>query len=832
MKMKLLVAQGVILLFACFSVTAFVSSASAAPSLWIQRTPTSGQFNNGLISPTGPGITEATTKLYYLSSSQATSRPRAGMTLRGSGFEPNKSVAFGIVGQQGEPTEPWGTGNVSLPAPITADENGEFEYSMIFSRAAPSSYNKFDGFGGEKLIVYPRYLDTAGDDNPDGRIPGVQVTLTITPTVIVLPRTLNPITMYAGADYGFSPYTGDGGVAAMIIDDSSRAVRLAIAGMTLREAGRELSRENDTWTLPNGVTASSNVDNSYIVLRTPSSGAAEELGETFSIFGTGASVIDDGFASVVGFPKTSDTQIATFNLQVKKSGRSIRPKFDSLTFTNNETANASIEFKADPSNLTISDLRIVNPETGEKTSSLTAFGGLVLTTDPEYRQVSFSGVPSLEGGTGEATYQVVWITTDGEELPSSIKVNVSIGNVYVPSHNDTLIGDGYPEFWTKGETVEGGRNVSVSGADGESIPVILTVDSSAAELEGLDVTVQDNKRIVINGVPTFSGEKTFYVNISLDPTGQVSGTISPNRIPFTVFVDDAVYQLSFDTEKLSVPVGKAVHSNVHLFTEPKYERDMTPRDFILSGEGVTRNENGFWSWNGLEIASWINTATWSIWLEISGTAKEDASVELTYAPRRGNNMSSASFTIEAHKDENIPEVPDTAAIPNADDPVVTASDDVRIENPVAGETTKIVYVISENVSETINNTNHTYNNYVNVQTVVLQLPDGRTIPLSDLNDNTVINPFTGAPNSYYFDRANGQVVVYVTPEEVGDYVCHIYFRDPTGLKVQPVNLPVSVTKNYYNVTTINKGGGGCNAGISGLALLLAALVLTCGRRGR
>jgi hypothetical protein len=841
MKINPLGARVVVVLLACFIAIMSVSSAFADPALWIQGTPTSGQFNNGLINPTGPGISEASTKLYYLSSSTPTSRPWVGLVLRGTGFEPNRSVAFGIVGQKGDPTEPWGTGTVSLPAPVTTDENGEFEYNVTFARASPSSYNKFDGYGGEKLIVYPRYPENAGDGNPDGRIPGVQITLTIRPTVIVLPRILDTITMYTGTDYSFSDSGEDSGVAStasMIIDDSSRQVRLAIAGMTLRGAGNaELPREGNGWILPNGVMASSNADSSYLILRTPESGVTEGLSETFSIFGTGASVVGDGFASVVGFPKTADTQIATFKLQVEKSGRNITPNFDLVTFTNNETANAAIEFAANPPNLAIGDLKIVDPDTGEKVSSLTVLGGLVITAAPGRRQVSFSGVPSLEEGEGSGSYQVVWITTDGEEISSSIDVDVSTGDVYVPGHNVTLIGDGDPEFWQTGKPVEATqRKIWITrNSEMVDVPVILTVDS--AELDGLNVAAaDDNTGITITGAPNFSGEKTFYVNVALDPTGGVSGTISPNRVSFTVFADDADYQLDFDTKKVSVPVGKEMSANVNLLVEPKYEKDSIPRAFSLSVDGAPlSNEDGSWHWNGLKITDWLNTATWNGWLEISGTAEQEGSVEFVYAPTRGDNMSSTSFTIEAHKDEDIEDIsetPESEAVTNPDAPVVMASDDVRIENPVAGETTKIIYIISDDVGGVTNN--YTTNNYVNIQTVNLQSPDGSTIPLANLNDNTVADPFRGTPNSYYFDRVNKQVIVYVTPEKAGDYVCHIYYegRDPTKLNVHPVTLPVTVTKEYYN-TKKESGGGGCDAGTSaGGALLLAVIALARRKRAK
>jgi hypothetical protein len=328
---------------------------------------------------------------------------------------------------------------------------------------------------------------------------------------------------------------------------------------------------------------------------------------------------------------------------------------------------------------------------------------------------------------------------------------------------------------------------------------------------------------VITGTPNFSGEKTFYVNIALDPTGGVSGTISPNRVPFTVFADDAVYQLDFDTKKVSVPVGKEMSTNVNLLIEPKYERDSIPRNFSLSVDGVPlSNEDGSWHWNGLTITDWLNAATWNGWLEISGTAEQEGSAEFVYAPTRGDNMSSTSFTIEAHKDEAIAEAPAEGAVANTDDPVVTTSDDLRIVNPVVGETTKVIYVVSGDTGGVTNN--YYNNNYVNIQTVNLQSPDGKTIPLSNLNDNTVVDPFAGAPNSYYFDRVNREVVVYMTPERRGEYVCNIYFEghDPTKLNVHPVNFTVTVAKEEYRNTTKTESGGGCDAG-AGLVLSFAAL---------
>ncbi|MDR0648365.1 MAG: hypothetical protein LBF92_03425, partial [Synergistaceae bacterium] len=573
MKMKP-VAVPVIVLLASFlaAIAPCTPAMAASPSLWISGTPASGQFNNGLISPVGPDATAPSTKLYYLSSSSPSSRPRVGLTLRGAGFEPDTSVGFGIEGKQNEPTEPWGTGTYSLPAPVMTDSNGDFEYSVTFSRASPSAYNKFDVDGGEKLIIYPTYPNDKSSENPDGRIDGVQVALTIHPTVILLPRALDAVTMYAGTDYSISGAEDNGVASMIIIDDSSRQVRLAVAGMSLRGPGNaNIPRENETWRLSNGVTAAANADNSYIVLRTPESGVSGEMNGMFSVLGTGASVVSDGFASVAGFPKTSEALIATFSLQVKKSDRSASPEHSSFVFKNNEAVNASVifetTFNTTPQNLAIGDLLIVDPATKQRVKSLSVLGGLVMTADSGRRAVTFSGTPVIEGGEGEGSYDVVWITTDGEALPSTIDVNVSAGDVYAPGYTDDVIGDGYiPEsrpYWRTGKSVpETPRGIRVLKADGSEVPLKLTVDDDHG-LEGLDIKVNsDNKGITISGTPTFSGLKTFYVNVAIDPAGGVSGTVSPNRVPFSVFVDDATYQLSFDKEKLEVPVGKEFNANV------------------------------------------------------------------------------------------------------------------------------------------------------------------------------------------------------------------------------------------------------------------------------
>ena len=121
------------------------------------------------------------------------------------------------------------------------------------------------------------------------------------------------------------------------------------------------------------------------------------------------------------------------------------------------------------------------------------------------------------------------------------------------------------------------------------------------------------------------------------------------------------------------------------------------------------------------------------------------------------------------------------------------------------------------MSETVNN----YYNYVNIQTVNLQLPDGSVVQLSNLNDNTVADPFGGTQTAYYFDRANGHVIVFVTPEPAVDYLCKIYFKDSTKLNMQPINFTVTETKNYYYTDT--SGGGGCDLGIDvGFAAVLLA----------
>jgi hypothetical protein len=830
-KIKLILTPVVVLLLAFVVALASQSSASAAPSMWISGTPASGQFNNGVISPTGQGVTEASTKLYYLSSSQATSRPSVGLTLSGSGFEPNKSVGFGVEGVQGEPTEPWGTGNLSLQDPIKTDGNGGFEYSVPFSRAAPSAYNKFDSYGGEKLVIYPVYAETKQDISPDRRIAGVQVTLTVRPTVIVLPRELDPITIYAGADYSFS--AKDSGVASMIIDDSSRQVRLAVAGISMRGPGNTaLPKKNDAWQLSNGVTVSPNADNSQIVFRTTESGVSGELSETFSILGTGASVINDGYARVVGFPKTSDAQIATFNLIVKKTDRSVSPELDSFTFTNNKTANDSVTFKATPPNLAIKDLLIVDPLTKQRQSSIETLGGLVLTANPGPIEptVTFSGVPKIDGGTDSGSYEVVWVTTDGEELASSINVEISTGDVYALMYDANVIGGGVYEYWQKGVAVTPTRRAVLARSGAIEAPVRLTVEN-AEGLDGIDIE-SDNRWITLSGTPNFSGEKTFYVNVAL--ADGVSGTLSQKRVPFTVFADDAVYQLSFDREKIEVPVGKELSANVNMLTEPRYEGDIVFRAFTLTGDGVTSTGYGGGEWNGLTITGYVNIATKNTWLEVSGKAEREGTVELTYAPTRGSNMSSAKLTIAAHKDEDVADTPaETEVVTNADDPIVTTSGDVRYETPTAGETTKIIYIISNDVSQTGGGT--TVNNYINIQAVNLALPDGTLIPLSNLNDNdTAAGPYTGAPNSYYFDRASGQIILYVTPETAGDYRCNVYYKDSTAMRVQPINLIVTETTNYYYTET-KGGGGGCSTGTAvGLAAMsmTAAVLIGARRRNR
>ncbi|MDR1978348.1 MAG: hypothetical protein LBQ42_06410 [Synergistaceae bacterium] len=819
MKMKKFAARAV-MLFLVFLLTTPLSPASADPSLVFSGTPASGQYNSGLVSPTGTN--EANVKMYYLASSAPTSRPKVGMIVRGEGFEPGRTVGFGV---DPATTEPWS--NTALPAgtpPATVEADGSFTYSMNFGRYTTSSYGKFSV---EKLILYPKYLDDATADN-DGRIPGVTLTLNITPTVVVLPRTLESVVLYTGTNYAFIDEYSDNGVARMIIDDSSRQVQLAVGGMTLRDDAGDLPGSNGTWSLPNGVTVSPNADSSYIVLRTPASGVGDSLNETLTVLGTGAAVVNDGFAAVAGFPKNTQTQIVTFNLRVTGSERSIRPKFDTVTFTNNEASSASIEFETTPPNLTVSAFQIVDPDTGEKVQALTTAGGLLIEPDAERQipRVSFSGVPTVAGGSSQSSYNVVWTTNDGEELTAVINVNISTGSVYRPGYTTDIIGDGYPDFWQKGTPIEDVlREIHVRGADGSDVPVILEVDENGESFDGLSITANsDNKGIAISGTPNFAGMKTFYVHVSMDPSGGVSGTISPNRVPFTIFVDDAYYERSFAQETLNVPVGEKFAANINEITSPTYDRDIIPRDFEITGEGVVFDDSEYvWKWNGLSITSMMNVATWNCWIEISGEALEEGKTVLTLAPRRGSNMTSASMTIEAHKNEDV-DTSEEPVVINEDKPVLVTSDDQQVVAPAPGETTKIVYILSDDVD---------INNYINVQTINMLLPDGNTVQLDHLNDNTVVDPFAGGvPNSYYVDRVNRTIVIYVTPETTGDYTYNVFFDDTTTLSKRPIVVKVEETSNNYETTT--SGGGGCDAaGIGGFAAIsLAAISLAASPRGK
>jgi hypothetical protein len=177
-------------------------------------------------------------------------------------------------------------------------------------------------------------------------------------------------------------------------------------------------------------------------------------------------------------------------------------------------------------------------------------------------------------------------------------------------------------------------------------------------------------------------------------------------------------------------------------------------------------------------------------------------------------------------------------IANEDAPEIVTSDDQKVDLPPAGETTKIVYVIS---GDTVGDSYYYdyYNYYVNIQTVNMVLPDGSTIPLSNLNDNTAVNPYGGQANYYYVDRSNRQIVIYLTPETAdADYTFNVYYKDANTLdteahdtatlnKKQLVVRTQDTTYNYY------KKSGGCDAGVAAgfAAVSLAAAALIRRKRG-
>ncbi|MDR0649001.1 MAG: hypothetical protein LBF92_06670, partial [Synergistaceae bacterium] len=104
---------------------------------------------------------------------------------------------------------------------------------------------------------------------------------------------------------------------------------------------------------------------------------------------------------------------------------------------------------------------------------------------------------------------------------------------------------------------------------------------------------------------------------------------------------------------------------------------------------------------------------------------------------------------------------------------------------------------------------------------------GTEIPLSNLNDNpTAAGSYSGAPNTYYFDRASGQIILYVTPEVIGEYRCNVYYKGAAALNVHPITLNVRRTTNYYYT---EKSGGGCDAGAAAwiAAMSAAAAFLLC-----
>jgi Synergist-CTERM protein sorting domain-containing protein len=845
----------------------------AGPTTVFAGVPANGQFNSGAMDASYIGTKSATVKLYYRADKPAAvTLPMitAGFNVQGSGFGGYGRIGFALDAQT---SAPW-LSNSSVPPDPEVQPDGSFISPAYFRRMSSEPYAE------ERLHIYMRVVETGE------RIAGSELVLTVIPTPVSLPVTLAPVTLYTAADYRYLGEESDKGVAAKIVAGNNQ---FAVRDMSLaaKEGGRTVSLENgNVWSPANGVTAASNVDGSSIVFRTSAAGGPTEVepAETFTISGTGVFVINDGFASVYGFERSTlqgtirreTLEIASFSLQVLDGGSIEVGVSGPVSFQAGVGASSAIAITSTPSNLEIADIQIANAG-GADPSSSKELNGLVITVDPATGRVTFSGTPTSEAP--ETTYTIIATTSDGRTLTTDLTVAIAPGEVYRASFSPSSFGGDFDDdspFWTAGSDV-GSVSSTLTIRDSEGnpandVPVTFTLqDKDGQEIgdvwNGLQIRADEaTKTVTITGTPDKPLDERIYVQVT-----PAYGQVSPNPVSFKINVDpDVDYTLTTDPQTLTLPVGESASVNIELFTSPVYPRDMIPRSLSIDGgdsAGPATTE-----WNGLTITAMENLVTNKCWLAVTGEAQREETREFTIHPGRGDNMTDAKVTITARVPEPAPDpepepdpapepepdpdpapdpepdpvpepepgpdpdpepAPDPAPAPEPKTPSLVISDPViivdgdegkkEVDQPAVGQPTQIVYNVSFDVN-------------VDIQVVNVQLPNGDSVEATPLSENTAPDPHRAVtaenPYYYYYDRMNEQIIFYVTPTQPVEYVYYIYYHDSDRQALQVVQKPVKVAEvnNYYTRTKKSGGGGGCNAGTAGLVLLGAIPALAVIRR--
>jgi hypothetical protein len=872
---------GAVILLAVLLAVGGEASYAAEVDMTFAGVPGNGRFNSGAIAASEIGTEHATAKLYYFAGSSPTA---GGLTaiatavlVQGQGFESyagkEKTKAIGFALAEGT-SDVWAHSSVPADPVVAAD--GSFVATASFRRIGNTPYG-----ASERLVICLRVNETGE------LIPGTAIVLDLTPTPVSFPVTLDPVTLYTGADYHLDQIGNDKRASAKIVAPDGN--QYGVTGIALSDGSRAISlTDGDVWSPTNGVTATKNVDSSVLLFRTSAEGpTAIEPPETLTISGTGVQVVNDGVAVVYGFPRSQTVEIASFSLEVDDGGH-LEPSVTApLSFKVGADASvtAPISVAPTPSNMPVSGYTLTDADGSNPSPSKTLGGGLVISVDPDTGRVTFSGTPTEE--VAEATYKITATTSDGRTLTTEpdLKVSIGPGDVYTASLTPSSIGGEYSNdpFWTAGHDVGPvTAKVEVKDSDGNPVPDGFPVDFTFVDKNGdaintpwhgLTLTADDaGKTVTISGTPDGPIDPAtdgVYVKVTT-PEGQVSR--SP--IPLNIHVDpDVDYSLNTGSALVTVPVGESFETNIDLATSPAYPGDMVPRRLIISDE--EGSGEGQITWNGLTITLWENMVTNKSWIQVTGEAETAGTEQFTIRPTRGGNMEGVTFTITAevptspepdpdpqptpdpdpqpgpdpnpqpqNPDPDVPDVPqplpDQPAEPvvepyepvlDISDPVIVAGGDEgdkEVDEPAVGQPTQIVYEISFDVN-------------IEIQGINVQLPNGSTVNATPLTDNTAHNPYnTGGGSSggangsddfaYYYDKINKEIIFYVTPSQPATYVYNIYYHGPNKkeLKKQPVVVDVVEVNNYY--TRKKSGGGGCNAGMASFVLLCAIPALAAGRR--
>jgi hypothetical protein len=869
---KLLGCAAVFIIAMLFMGTIVPAARAATPEVRIIGTPTDGKFNTGaIVNPEEVGTNKATVRLYYLDGSTRSMFTYVGVTIAGSGFT---DYSGGTIGYRVEAA----THHSWLNGPsgdVSVNGDGTFGPTVAYFRREESGKRIPDPFDSVETMVISMRDPASGNS-----IAGSTFTVNIMPTSITLPvGDLNPVTMFTGTDYRYDP-ANDLGVAEKIVTPDG----LLLAGganLSLLRDGNKISLEGgDVWDQAEGLKAYHNPDGSSIIFRTETEdgAAAAKPAEGFTIRAKKVFVANDGFALIFG--TSAERDIASFSLEVQKKESvkidSIEIPGGTLGFQVGVDTHKEVAVTHSPSDAVITGLLIEDADGGNPEQSKT-LNGLTITADPATGKITFSGTPTEAATSEEGHYKIVAVNPDGQSTETDLNFEIAEADLYTASiqsqdHAGDKDSTDHP-YWTVNQDIGTAKiRVIVSKASGDQtgeeadIPVTITVteeDGSPISDPWHGLTIEpdsDGKAFTMTGTPTESGTFRFFVNVE---PGIAGAKMEQSHIPFSITVgEDVTYQLLCDPQILNVPVGEHVSVNIDQRTVPQYPGDITPRTIYMEGGG-DRAEDEI-HWNGLTLTSWINASTFNFWIEVEGEALNEGSQEFKLTPTKGKNMLGTTFTINA-----IPHAPDPSSgsgdpsggssgdVPPADDPsdkpalvisdpvVISTNDEgeqEEIDEPASGKTSLVIYhltidnltIIQEDPSIVPVSVD------VTIETVSVQAPDGSgSIKLTHLSDNSppAPNRYNEDLNAYYYDRANGNMMIYMRPQIEGKYIYHVYYRrsDKTELFRRPIVLNVSNDKSSADVGG-GGGGGGCDTGAAGMALIasIAALGAYSGirRKGR